>query len=131
MSGQWPVNEVAFTRLLAEISSVGLTDRQYTAITQAMDLEKNEINEILERAKVEWDTTKEPYGEIGACVISRDTSTPHSVYTMHGERAVVVKDGWRVHLTKTDEGLGVDIFSEESEANGTAQGSTYVMDDEQ
>jgi len=116
---------------MAEIASVGLTAKQYTAITQAMDLEKHEIDEILSRAKVEWDAIKEPYGEIVACVLSRDTSMPHSVYTMHGQRAVVVKDGWRVHLTKTDEGLGVDIFSEESEANGTAQGSTYVMDDEQ
>jgi hypothetical protein len=59
MSNLWNNNRVQFARLLAEIRAIGLTDEQYINLMNSMDLlEREYIDELLERAEVEWQKQK-------------------------------------------------------------------------
>lgn len=55
----WEVNGLQFPRLLAEIRAVGLTPKQYKQLTESMDLEAYEIDDLLERAEDEWQCIKQ------------------------------------------------------------------------
>lgn len=59
MSNLWNNNRVQFARLLAEIRAIGLTDEQYQKLMESMDLlECEHIDELLERAEIEWQKQK-------------------------------------------------------------------------
>jgi hypothetical protein len=54
----WERNNVQFPRLLAEIYAIGLTPEQYGALVNSMDLHRDSIYEILQRAEAEWERLK-------------------------------------------------------------------------
>jgi hypothetical protein len=56
---RWNEDGIQFARLLAEIRAVGLTKEQYEALSESMDLARNEIDEVLERAETEFQKIKE------------------------------------------------------------------------
>lgn len=56
----WKNNNIQFPRLLAEIRTIGLTPEQYTHLYESMDLERDYIDEILERAEECWQKIKAP-----------------------------------------------------------------------
>lgn len=56
---KWLDNSIQFPRLLAEIAAVvGFTDEQKDELCTSMDLNWSEIDELLERAVVEFDEIK-------------------------------------------------------------------------
>lgn len=63
----WERDDIQFARLLAELDQFGLNEDQYTALQESMDLERGDINELLERAQNAWDKIKEQQrkGEVG------------------------------------------------------------------
>ena len=58
-SDLWKNNAVQFPRLLAEIRAMGLTRIQYDELQAEMNLSRDEIDELLERAETEWQSHKE------------------------------------------------------------------------
>lgn len=54
----WKNNNIQFPRLLAELSYVGLTNEQYNELKISMDLTQCEIDEIFERAEIQWQKIK-------------------------------------------------------------------------
>lgn len=58
---KWNDNSIQFPRLLAELFGIGLTARQYQQLRDAMDLEVEDIDELLERALMTWDRIKEEH----------------------------------------------------------------------
>lgn len=56
----WLDNSIQFPRLLAELRAIGLTPEQYAFLTESMDLEESDIDEVLERAESEWQKIKAP-----------------------------------------------------------------------
>jgi len=61
MNKLWERGEVQFPRLLAEIRAIGLTAEQYKQLGEAMDLERELIDELLERAEAQWQKNKKKY----------------------------------------------------------------------
>lgn len=55
----WRNDAIQFPRLLAEVRAVGLTDEQYAGLAESMDLDRDEIDEVLERAEEEWEAIKD------------------------------------------------------------------------
>lgn len=55
---QWQSNRIQFPRLLAEIRAVGLTETQYSDLQASMDLTREEIDLLLERAEDVWQGRK-------------------------------------------------------------------------
>lgn len=55
---RWNNNKIQFARLLAEIRAVGLSTAQYMDLEDSMDLDRDEIDELLERAETEWQDIK-------------------------------------------------------------------------
>ena len=55
----WANDGIQFTRMLAEIRAVGLTDGQYEGLADSMELDRAEIDALLARAEVEWEAIKE------------------------------------------------------------------------
>jgi len=51
----WENNHIQFCRMLGELASVGLSRAQYTFLKESMDLSKDDIDEILDRAQYEFD----------------------------------------------------------------------------
>lgn len=64
---KWDHNSTQFPRLLAELRAYGLTDSQYTALEEAMDLGREDIDELLERAEDEWNEIKTPNKDAEYC----------------------------------------------------------------
>lgn len=58
----WNNNAVQFPRLLAEIRAVSLTDDQYRELAASMDLTRDQIDELLERAETRWQGIKAQTG---------------------------------------------------------------------
>lgn len=54
----WKNDKIQFPRLLTEIRAIGLTSTQYGELHESMDLSRDEIDEILERAEKEWQAHK-------------------------------------------------------------------------
>lgn len=54
----WLDNSKQFPRLLAELRAVGLTKEQYKFLQESMDLRRNEIDELLQRAEGAWQRAK-------------------------------------------------------------------------
>jgi len=52
----WARNDLQFPRLLAEIAATQTLDVE--ALSEAMDLEEDAIDELLERAQTEWAKAK-------------------------------------------------------------------------
>lgn len=50
----WGKDEIQFSRLLAEIRAVGLTEWQYLDLGRLMGIERADINKILDRAETQW-----------------------------------------------------------------------------
>jgi hypothetical protein len=59
MKSNWERNEFQFPRLLAEIYAVGLSIGDWDKLAEAMDLEKEEIGELFNRAQEEWERIKQ------------------------------------------------------------------------
>jgi hypothetical protein len=55
----WDDDRVQFPRLMAELRAVGLTQDQYAALCESMDLGVREIDGLLERAETAWNRIKE------------------------------------------------------------------------
>lgn len=60
MKNYWGNDKIQFARLLAELRSIGLTDKQMQYLTSpdGMDLEPEEVEELLERAEIAWQKHK-------------------------------------------------------------------------
>jgi hypothetical protein len=55
----WPVDAIQFPRLLAELyATVELNDEQWAALCGSMDLERSDVEELLERADRRWQAIK-------------------------------------------------------------------------
>jgi len=54
----WDDNSIQFPRLLAEIKMVGLTPGQMKGLCASMDLSKEEINTLLDRAEEAFENIK-------------------------------------------------------------------------
>jgi hypothetical protein len=54
----WKNDYTQFTRLLAEIRASGLSENQYADLKVSMDLDRTDIDKVLERAEVEWEKMK-------------------------------------------------------------------------
>lgn len=53
---QWDDNHKQFARLIAEIAaSGGLSNKQLTALSESMDLDLDQLDELFDRAQCEWD----------------------------------------------------------------------------
>lgn len=70
MSETWKCDAIQFPRLLAEIYAAGLTAKQEEDICGSMDVSKEQLYDLLERAQGKWDkvsaitlTDKEPSGD--------------------------------------------------------------------
>jgi hypothetical protein len=57
----WELDTVQFPRLLAEIRAVGLTDEQYADLNESMDLDRDSIDALLERAEQAWIRVKDHF----------------------------------------------------------------------
>ena len=55
----WTSDRIQFPRLLAEVRAVGLTALQYSELEASMDLTREQIDDLLERAESVWDARKE------------------------------------------------------------------------
>ena len=55
---KWEDNYAQFARLLDEIRCLSLTPEQYEALEESMDLGYEDIDEVLERAALEWHRAK-------------------------------------------------------------------------
>ncbi len=54
----WQNDYIQFTRLLAQILAVGLSEETLDELCDSMDLERSEVYELLVRAQVKWDAIK-------------------------------------------------------------------------
>lgn len=54
----WENNHTQFARLLAEIYALPLTAKQYEQLKASMDLGYEDIDELFERAMLEWERAK-------------------------------------------------------------------------
>ena len=54
----WNSDRIQFPRLLAELRAIGLTAEQYAELLEAMDCDREKVDELLERAEVAWQTRK-------------------------------------------------------------------------
>ncbi len=54
----WDDNYIQFCRLLAEIRAVSLTTEQYDQLQESMDLGYEDIDEVFDRAQLEWERAK-------------------------------------------------------------------------
>lgn len=59
MKSNWERNEFQFPRLLAEIYAVGLSLETWDKLTESTDLEKEDIDELFNRAQEEWERIKQ------------------------------------------------------------------------
>jgi hypothetical protein len=55
---RWASDATQFPRLLSEIMGVGLTKDQYASLCESMDLSNRDIDDLLDRADVEWEKIK-------------------------------------------------------------------------
>lgn len=55
----WTNKSIQYPRLLAEIRAIGLTPHQYSELRDSMDLNRDEIDEVLEWAEEDWQRIKE------------------------------------------------------------------------
>ena len=51
----WSDDSVQFPRLLAEINACGLSEGQYNDIAGSMDLPRERVDELFDRAEAAWD----------------------------------------------------------------------------
>lgn len=58
MSNLWENNRVQFIRLISEINAIGLSPEQYQELSESMDLEIEFIDELFDRAEIEWQEHK-------------------------------------------------------------------------
>ena len=54
----WKNDYVQFARMLSEIRASGLSDNQYTDLKVSMELDRSDIDKVLERAETEWEKIK-------------------------------------------------------------------------
>lgn len=57
----WNDDDIQLPRLLAEINAVGLSKKQYKELSQSMDLPRELIDELLDRAERRWQLIKARY----------------------------------------------------------------------
>jgi hypothetical protein len=54
----WQNDAIQFPRLLAELRAIGLTDYEYRELAVTMDVTREQIDQVLERAETAWQTIK-------------------------------------------------------------------------
>lgn len=59
----WNNNIIQFPRLISELNAVGLDEINWKDLCESMGLEKDQIQELIDRAEKEWIRIK--YGEDG------------------------------------------------------------------
>ncbi len=101
-------NDVQFPRLLAEIRAVGLTPEQIQGLCASMDLTAEQLETLLERAEIQFERNKDQGADLA-------------------NKMVVPFAGFETVLTRTDEGLVVDICNP---ASGEVVASTYTFEGE-
>ena len=58
----WEDISIQFPRLLAEIcATVDISPEDFEALKESMDLSKEEINELFDRAQEEWEEIKQEH----------------------------------------------------------------------
>lgn len=57
-TASWENDSVQFPRLIAEIKGVGLSSEQVQELCTSMDLKKEDIYDLLERAEATWEDIK-------------------------------------------------------------------------
>jgi hypothetical protein len=55
----WNNDNIQFPRLLAELRAQGLTPEQYEFLNESMDVDRDQVDEILERAEEVWQQIKD------------------------------------------------------------------------
>lgn len=75
--GRWARIDIQIPRLLSEIPGVGLSESQWDALLEAMDLASDELSEVFGRAQARWERLKAP--------------TPDP---LRGHLARAVENGW-------------------------------------
>lgn len=55
----WNNDNIQFPRLLAELRAIGLTPEQYEFLNESMDVDREQVDEILERSEVVWQEIKD------------------------------------------------------------------------
>lgn len=84
----WERDDVQFPRLLAEIKAVGLTPEQMQSLSSSMDLSKEDIHELLDRAEETFDAAKEQLDFVDercvACNAPLDYEIAHPLTTTTG-----------------------------------------------
>ena len=105
----WQIDEVQFSRLLAEADAAGLFDRrsdEFQAMCDSMDLTSDEVSELLARAQMAWDQSIAATG---------DTATRKKLDALHIEATVLhVTDDIEIdaplypcHISEGDDGTWV------------------------
>ena len=57
---KWNNNELQFARLIAEIEAAGgFSEQLMQDLCTSMDLEKNQVTELIDRAQTRWDEAKD------------------------------------------------------------------------
>jgi hypothetical protein len=87
----WKDNSVQFPRLLAEIYAVGLTGKQEKDLQKSMDITREDLYDLLERADQEFERLKRRGAPKRKCDLSKATETM-AFYKIHGQ--VKVDIGW-------------------------------------
>ena len=54
----WNHNHIQFARLLSELRAIELTPDQYGELCASMDLGRDDIDELFDRAQLEWERAK-------------------------------------------------------------------------
>lgn len=61
MHPNWDNNYLQFVRLISEIGGVQLTKKQVKSLAVSMDLSVDDVNELFDRAHIEWERAKYGY----------------------------------------------------------------------
>jgi hypothetical protein len=103
-NAKWANNELQFARLIAEIEAAGgFTEQLVQDLCTSMDLEKNQITELIDRAQSHWDeakdmpTTEELYAEgvfIENRPAGRNNKDEESIYELNDRRfSIYISNG--------------------------------------
>lgn len=103
-NAKWANNELQFARLIAEIEAAGgFTEQLVQDLCASMDLEKDQVTELIDRAQKHWDeaknlpTTEELYAEgsfIERRPAGRNNEDEENIYEWRDRRfSVYVSNG--------------------------------------
>ncbi len=59
MKSKWENNSIQFPRLIAEINGiVDISKKEWRSLCESMDLTSDEVEELFERAQIQWQKIK-------------------------------------------------------------------------